>query len=191
MKNLITVVMLILLLALFTGCDHQKEKKGHTSDVTQFTAQELETGEMKMPSFELVSAQDGQTRNSSEYEGQVLFITFFESWCGACREEIDGLKRMQEKFRGRDFTVISLSVPQDDPQVLQKLAEKAKLNYPLLIGTNEILDKFGATTIVPVSFLVTRSGYVAKKYVGHFDPTMLEQDIEKLLPADKTNGRSP
>ena len=53
----------------------------------------------RMPSFALVSVRDGEIVDSKSFNGKVLLLTFFATWCPPCAEEIPVLVKLQDGDR--------------------------------------------------------------------------------------------
>ena len=61
------------------------------------------------PQFE-VSDLGGNPARLSDYEGEVVMINIWATWCVPCREEMPALDHLQEKMGGADFDVIPISI---------------------------------------------------------------------------------
>jgi len=139
---------------------------------------------MHMASFEMPSLTDKTIINSREFEGQVLLVAFFATWCPPCLQEIPTLIALQDSFKSKGFSVVAFSVDEGDPAPLEKLIVKNSINYPVLIATPDIMRNFGGVTGIPVVFLVNRKGEIVKKYLGYTGHNTLEEEIKMMLTAD-------
>lgn len=135
----------------------------------------------KMPEFSLPSALDGKTVNSRDYEGKVLLVTFFATWCPPCRQEIPALIALQNDYGPKGFSVIGLSVDEKGPKVVVKMIEKDKINYPVQMAKGRTAKDFGGVIGIPTSFLVDRQGMIVKRYPGYVPKNLLENDINSIM----------
>lgn len=135
----------------------------------------------RMPEFSLPSALDGNQVTSDDFKGKALLITFFATWCPPCRQEVPSLIKLHEKYTGRGFSVIGLSMDERGPKVVVRLIEKEKINYPILMSDSKTEKGFGGISGIPTSFLVNREGEVVKRYPGYVPYAMLEKDIQSIL----------
>jgi peroxiredoxin len=135
----------------------------------------------KMPSFALENVLDGKIVDSSSFEGRVLLLTFFATWCPPCLEEVPILVKLQNEMEGAGFTVIGMSVDQQKASVIAKFVEKKAINYPVLLAQSKTTVDFGGIYGIPVAFLVNKAGNVVKKYTGYVDHAVLEKDIRSLM----------
>ncbi len=135
----------------------------------------------KMPSFALQDVRDGKIVDSDSLKGKVLLLTFFATWCPPCLEEVPVLVKLHKEMEGAGFSVIGMSVDQQDPAAIAKFVEKKAINYPVLLAESKTTLDFGGIYGIPVAFLVNKAGNVVKKYSGYVDHAILEKDIRGLL----------
>lgn len=135
----------------------------------------------KMPTFALENVRDGKIVDSNSLKGRVLLLTFFATWCPPCLEEVPTLVKLQQEMEGAGFSVIGMSVDQQEPSIIAKFVEKRAINYPVLLAESKTTMDFGGIYGIPVAFLVNKAGNVVKKYTGYVDHAILEKDIRSLL----------
>ncbi|HEB50820.1 MAG TPA: TlpA family protein disulfide reductase [Desulfobulbus sp.] len=136
---------------------------------------------VNMPDFALPSALDGKVVKSSSFRGKAMLVTFFATWCPPCRQEIPTLKKLQEEYGDKGFSVIGLSVDEGGPKVVAKLIRKEAINYPVLMADRATANDFGGIAGIPTSFLINRKGHVVKRYPGYVPHALLVKDIESIL----------
>ena len=134
-----------------------------------------------MPEFSLPSVTDGKTVTSKTYEGKVLLVTFFATWCRPCRQEIPTLIKLQQEYADKGFSIVALSVDESGPSVVAKMMIQEKISYPVLMADRATADNFGGIAGIPTSFLVNRKGHVVKRYTGFVPHALLENDIKAVL----------
>ena len=136
---------------------------------------------VKMPEFTLPEATSGQQVKSEAFAGKAMLVTFFASWCPTCLQEIPVLVRMHKEFAPQGFSVVGLSVDQGDPSEVQQLMRRTGINFPVLMADISTAEHFGGVYMIPVSFLVNKSGQVVKKYPGPAPESLLVKDIHSIL----------
>ncbi len=123
---------------------------------------------------------DGKSVNLADYRGKAVLLNFWATWCPPCKTEIPAFIELQEKYRDRGFVVLGVST--DDPaDALQQFAAQYKINYPVLQGTEAIMDAYGPIWAIPVSVLINRDGTICKKHMGPATKEEFEKDIKALL----------
>jgi thiol-disulfide isomerase/thioredoxin len=133
---------------------------------------------------------DGKDVTLNDYAGKVVLVNFWATWCDPCREEIPELIDMQRKYGPRGFTVLGVAMDEEGKSVVAPFVarehfdvggQKLTMNYPIVIGTDAIADKFGGLLGYPTSFLISRDGKQVKRITGLIGYEDVSHDIEVLL----------
>jgi thiol-disulfide isomerase/thioredoxin len=124
----------------------------------------------------------GKNVRLSQYNGQVVLLNFWATWCGPCRREIPALAALYRDYKDRGFVVLGVSVDKE-VELIKPYARAMKMNYPVLIGAGreEFSDEFGPFMGFPTSVMVTRDGKLCVRHLGIPSRALLEQEIEGLL----------
>lgn len=132
------------------------------------------------PDFELKD-MNGKTIRLSAYRGQVVLLNFWATWCGPCKIEIPWFIEFQRTYKDRGFTVIGVSVDEDGWEAVRPFLASRKVNYPVVVSTLEVEQKFGGVEALPISFLIDREGRIASTHVGLVTKKTYEDEIRRLL----------
>ncbi|MBA3003413.1 MAG: TlpA family protein disulfide reductase [Desulfurivibrio sp.] len=135
----------------------------------------------KAPEFQLQSVNSTELIQSRNYQGKVMLVNFWATWCPPCRKEIPSLIELQKEYNGQGFTVIGISVDQAGVEVVKKFTDKLAINYPVVLGTSEVARGFGSIAGIPASFLIDRKGNIAKSYAGYVTHEELKKDIDAVI----------
>ncbi len=136
---------------------------------------------VEMPSFSLSDVVSGKQVDSSSFKGKALLVTFFATWCPPCRMEVPELKKLQESFGDKKFSVVAISVDQGGVAGVADFVARKELNYPVLMASYKTISDFGGVYGIPTSFLVNTAGSVVKRYQGFVDYDTLERDITRAM----------
>ncbi len=135
-----------------------------------------------MPRFSLPDVLSGELVDSDVFANKVVLVSFFATWCPPCRIEVAELKLLQEKFAGKPFSVVGLSVDQGGSAGVARFVRKEGINYPVLMANYRVTRDFGGIVGIPTAFLVDKDGTVVKRYRGVATYDTLERDVAKVLP---------
>ena len=120
---------------------------------------------------------DGTVRNLSEFNGSVVLLNFWATWCPPCRAEIPSMGRLYERLGNDGFSLLAVNV-REPAGLVEAFAEEFEMNFPYYLDeAGEAAEAVGITGI-PTSILIDRDGIAAAVVVG-----ALEWDDEKLLEA--------
>lgn len=117
-------------------------------------------GEVR-PNFSLADS-NGVMREVSEWDGNVLILNFWASWCTPCLKEIPEFIQLQEKYgeQGLQFVGIALHEADEIKPYMTKLA----MNYPSLVGiekVKKVAKSFGNRFIVlPYTVVIDRDSKI-------------------------------
>ena len=117
----------------------------------------------------------------SNYRGKVVLINFWATWCPPCRKEIPELVRLQRDYRSDGLQVIGVTYPPQQLAAVRGFARKAKVNYPVGLGTKETKLLFTQADTLPMTIVIGRDGTVKDTIEGILLPEEFEQKIKPLL----------
>ncbi|MBU4270609.1 MAG: TlpA family protein disulfide reductase [Planctomycetes bacterium] len=120
----------------------------------------------------------------SKYQGKVVLVNFFATWCASCRREIKKIKKSYDLYHDKGFDVVGISCDRNQT-MLEKFVKDKKLPWPIVYG-----DKKPSPTVayygiegLPQLILVGKDGKVIT-LDAHGD--RLLKELEKLLgPAEE------
>lgn len=141
------------------------------------------------PDFRLKDV-DGNEVVLSKLRGRVIFLDFWASWCGPCRNSIPSVEQLYQKFKSKKVLFYGINL-ENNPSRAKNFAKNSGINYKILNGDRKTTDSFGVRGI-PAFFIIDKEGKIAASYVG-FDPSLSsvwETEIKKLL-AEPDNPKPP
>ena len=124
---------------------------------------------------------NGKTVKSSDFAGKVVILDFWATWCPPCRAEIPGFIDLQKKYGDKGVAVIGVSLDQEGPSVVEPFMKKLGMNYPVVMGDDQIVQDFSGIEGIPTTFIIDRSGNVVGKHVGYGDEEAFEAEIKPLI----------
>ena len=136
----------------------------------------------KIPDFTLPDL-DGRQHNIHEWDGNVIVLNFWATWCPPCIKETPMFVEMQEQFGDKGLQFIGVAI--DEKQQVLDFMDSYGVNYPMLIGTEDAIkvaeqfgNRFGA---LPWTVVVDRSGTIVHAQGGEFTRQKAEAVIKPLL----------
>ena len=122
------------------------------------------------PEF-LVTTLDGQSVGLDHYQGKVVLLNVWATWCAPCLEEMPSMERLYQQLSGTDFEILAVSV--DSPvnggapvETLKSFARELDLSFPILYsppGTPESIQEIFQTAGVPESFLIGKDAVIYRR----------------------------
>jgi len=117
-------------------------------------------------------------------KGKVTLINFWATYCVPCRKEMKHLNRINKTYSDQNVQVIGISI--DDSRTVgrvKSMVKSQKLDYTVLLDTEQKLYKNFNTTAMPFSILVDAKGKILWEHTGYLpgDEAQMENEIKKAL----------
>ncbi len=147
-----------------------------------FSFSALETPR-SVPELKFVDGE-GREMTLNAFEGQMVLLNIWATWCVPCREEMPSLDRLQAKIGGVDFRVVPLSIDRDGLPVVKAFYEELGLKALGIYvdQTGKVSRLLGAVGI-PTTLLVDREGREIGRTVGpaEWDSDEVLQVLKRYL----------
>lgn len=114
------------------------------------------------------------------YRGKVVLLNFWATWCSSCLIEMPHFVQWQQAYGKRGLQVIGVSMD-DDVHPVRAAYQKYRLNYPVVMGDEELGEMYGGVLGLPVTFLIDRSGKIRFVHQGGVRLNQIRSEMEILL----------
>lgn len=141
--------------------------------------------EMTWAVMDTQTTLQGNINKLKDFQGKVVVLDFWATYCPPCIEEIPHLKELQKKYGKENLEIVGLHVGGDDdrPRV-PAFVQKLKIDYTLAVPEDELTRFiFGNTDNIPQTAIFDRNGKMVKKIIG-FDAQIkkeLDAAVEKAV----------
>lgn len=136
------------------------------------------------PSFDYENHKGGKTK-LEDFKGKYVYIDVWATWCGPCRAEIPSLKKVEEKYHGKNIEFVSISVDVDkDHDKWKTFVDEKQLGGIQLFAdknwNSDFMKSFGVTSI-PRFILIDPNGKVLKSDATRPSNPELQKTLDSLL----------
>ena len=132
----------------------------------------------RRPDFSLPD-YEGRMRQVSEWDGKLLVLNFWATWCPPCLDEIPGFISLQSRYANRGVQFLGVAV--DERENVVAFAKEVGLNYPSVqhpVTALHLMRAYGNITGgLPYTVLVSPAGRVLFSRAG----TLPEREAEQLI----------
>jgi peroxiredoxin len=136
----------------------------------------------RRPDYNLGSA-DGSIVSASDFDGQVVLVNFWATWCAPCREEMPMLMDLRARYKEDGLEVVGIAI--DDVAMAREFISELGIEYPNLVGSTDVMATLrlygNISGVLPYSVLVDRNGIVRWTHLGVLETSALESEIENIL----------
>ncbi|MGH7347126.1 MAG: TlpA family protein disulfide reductase, partial [Candidatus Rokuibacteriota bacterium] len=110
----------------------------------------------------------GASHTLADYQGRVLLLNFWATWCEPCRAEMASMHKLQERLSGRPFAVVLVNYGEARARVADFVKREA-IGSPVLLDPNQDAPRAWRVRLLPSSFLIGADGRVRYSVIGEID----------------------
>ncbi|QJR13125.1 Thiol-disulfide oxidoreductase ResA [Usitatibacter rugosus] len=129
------------------------------------------------------SDRQGQAHTLGEFQGRVVVLNFWATWCAPCREEMPGFSRLQERWKDRGVRFVGVS--DEERAKVDRFAGGMQIAYPLWTGDAEVMElsrRLGNRLgVLPHTVLLDGDGRVLESRIGIYPEKLLEERLAAIV----------
>ncbi|NOQ88338.1 MAG: redoxin domain-containing protein [Gammaproteobacteria bacterium] len=162
MKNLSNTFKLLIILLSF--CVPEAALANNTASDTKvpFGIRNYDIGTAQNFTLDDIDGEKFELNNS---KGHWVFLHFWASWCGPCREEMPTIQKLANSMQGENFQIVMINTAEDEDTIFEFLAA-------IDVELNSLMDVDGLVTEVwkprglPTTFLINPDGEIKYQAIG-------------------------
>jgi peroxiredoxin len=128
-----------------------------------------------------LEAVDGSQISLSDYEGSVVLVNFWATWCPPCRAEIPSFEAAYRVYKDEGFVVLGINI-EESRSVVEPFVAEMDVSFPVLLDEQgKVMNEYRALGL-PMSLLVDREGVIAVRHMGYLSDGQMKEYLDELLP---------
>ena len=124
---------------------------------------------------------DGKEVKLADFEGKMLIVDFWATWCPPCVKEIPIYSELYRTYMDKGLVIVGISLDLHGTELVRKFADKHKVPYPLIMGNQAVALAYGNFQSIPTTFVIDREGNIVDVAVGYKPKSYFQEIIEGLL----------
>jgi thiol-disulfide isomerase/thioredoxin len=128
----------------------------------------------------------GQRRTLAQFQGKVVVLNFWATWCAPCREEMPAFNRLQSRWEKAGVQFVGISA--EDAARVERFGRELGIRYPLWAGGDEVREvsrRLGNRQgVLPHTVLLGPGGEILEGRVGPYTEDALERLLAKYARKD-------
>lgn len=125
---------------------------------------------------------DGQAVKLVDYQGKMIVLNYWATWCPPCREELPVLSLFHEAHKNQDAVVIGVNFEDISNKKLQAFLDEQMIDYPMLHQAPRPRTAFGRMVGLPTSYIISADQKSVKTHIGPITKKQLEQYLMLFGP---------
>ena len=117
-----------------------------------------------------------------QFQGKLVVVNFWATWCAPCREEMPAFSRLQEQWGARGVQFVGLS--DEDPARVERFGRDLGIDYPLWVGRDDVgalARRLGNHSgVLPFTVLVDGQGRVIDQRAGPYTESELDAKLREI-----------
>ena len=120
--------------------------------------------------------------NIVNYQGRVVLVNFWASWCPPCVHEMPSMARLKNHYSNQDFEILAVNLGEESAEIKSFLKEHP-VNFPVLLDPESKAVKEWQVFAYPSSYVIDKKGQIRFALFGatEWDSTEHIQVIDSLL----------
>ena len=139
-----------------------------------------------------ITALDGSKTTLAKYQGKVVLVNFWATWCAPCREEIPWLIDLNNQYASQGLVIVGVAMDDEGRKVVEPYVKthpftvngkNETMNYEIVLGNQDIFSQFGGGVGLPTSVLYGRDGRKLMTKIGSLlvEPEKFTKALEAAL----------
>ena len=198
MKKVLSIISIILVittvLLLFSSCnlfegndkeeDNDKEYVEEDKDndtENHVNSDNKEENEIEyFNNFTLLDLDKNEV-SLSDFQGKIVVLNFWATWCPPCREEIPDFIEVNNLYKDKGVQIIGVSID-TDLKALEDFVEEFGIDYLTLIdGTIDKIGPVWGIRAIPTTFFLNENGEVIFKNIGMMTKEQLIEILDDII----------
>ncbi|UCD78465.1 MAG: TlpA family protein disulfide reductase [Desulfobacterales bacterium] len=119
----------------------------------------------KLPVEFSLNDQDGRPVSLSDFRGKIVFLNFWTTWCPTCRIEMPSMEKLHQKFKDRNFAMVTIDL-QESASRVKEFFKEYKLTFTALLDTSGNVGMMFGINQIPTTYILDKKGRIIGKALG-------------------------
>jgi thiol-disulfide isomerase/thioredoxin len=108
---------------------------------------------------------NGKNISISDFNGKIVFLNFWTTWCPTCRIEMPSMEKLHQKLKNKDFAMVTVNLQESASQV-KAFFKEFKLTFTALLDSNGEVGASFAIRAIPTTYILDKTGRIIGRVNG-------------------------
>jgi thiol-disulfide isomerase/thioredoxin len=110
-----------------------------------------------------LKGMDGRSYTLEDFQGRVILLNFWATWCPPCVHEMPSMQALQDQFPDSDFHVVAINMA-EEPSGIEEFLQKMDVDFTILLDSDGRVLRDWKVFAFPTSYILGRDGEIV--YAG-------------------------
>jgi thiol-disulfide isomerase/thioredoxin len=127
---------------------------------------------------------EGREHRLDDYQGKVVVVNFWATWCEPCRDEMPSFNRLKARFGNAPFAIVAVNLAEGEARIGEFL-KRVPVDFPVLLDRDGSVSKAWRARLLPYTVVLDPQQRIRYTALGELDWSApeVEARLRKLLPA--------
>jgi thiol-disulfide isomerase/thioredoxin len=116
----------------------------------------------------------------AQYQGQVVLLNFWATWCAPCRAELPDMEAVYRKYRDKGVVIVAVDLAESSEAIIS-FVNTLDLTFPILRDSERKAGNAYGVRFLPTTLFINREGQIVSREQGTLDQDAMSAQIEALL----------
>lgn len=121
------------------------------------------------PGFEAINITSGSPISSAQFEGDVVLLHIWATWCVPCDREMRSLEQLYRELGSAGLKIVAVSLDRESRHKVRLWTEERGLSFTVLQDPSQRIERLFQLRGVPESFVIDREGRILARVIGPRD----------------------
>ncbi|MHA2203970.1 MAG: redoxin domain-containing protein [Candidatus Hodarchaeales archaeon] len=118
------------------------------------------------PDFSLTDILTNESFSLTDFQGKVVILDLFATWCGPCVEAIPNIREIFLSYSANDLMIVSIEVSEEDVQLLQDFIQDHEMEWLVTLDNNSIVNNNYGSGYIPTLYVIDQNQIIAYSEIG-------------------------
>ena len=125
----------------------------------------------------------GNKARLSDYQGRIVVLNFWATWCGPCKEELPRLGKMADQYAAHNVAFVLASIDEQKKlEAVRDFVAQQKLSLTVLVGADiDLLEELSGKNVVPATLIIDDKGDIIRAINGEAREEDVKEGVDWLL----------